>query len=89
LGDEMKEHVIVKKALISLPMGFDSNISVLEERVDLATMTMDGLHGILTAYEMRIEKDNMIMKELELKASKNTKKKYKQNPMSNYRYNDV
>jgi hypothetical protein len=29
LGDEMKEHVVVKKALRSLPMIFDSNISAL------------------------------------------------------------
>jgi hypothetical protein len=58
LGDEIKEPGFVKKALRSLPMRFDSKISALEERVDLATMTMDELHGIFTAYEMRIEKDN-------------------------------
>jgi uncharacterized coiled-coil protein SlyX len=82
LGDEIKEQVIVKKALRSLPMRFDSKISSLEERVDLATMTMDELHGILTAYEMRIEQDNPVMKEATFKASKKTKKKDKQNPKS-------
>jgi hypothetical protein len=40
-------------------MRFDSNISALEEREDLATLTMDELHGTLTTYEMRIEKDNL------------------------------
>jgi hypothetical protein len=52
LGDEIKELLIVKKALTSLLMRFDSNISTLEERVDLDTMTMDELHGIIIAYEM-------------------------------------
>jgi uncharacterized coiled-coil protein SlyX len=63
-------------------MRFDSKISALEERVGLATMTMDELHGILTAYEMRIEKDNLVMREATFKALKKTKKKYKQNPKS-------
>jgi hypothetical protein len=45
----------VKKSLRSLPIRFDSKISALEERVDLDTITMDELHGILKTYEMRIE----------------------------------
>jgi hypothetical protein len=53
LGDEIKEQVVVKKAFKSLPMSFDSKISTLEERVDLAAMTLDELHGILTDYEIR------------------------------------
>jgi hypothetical protein len=88
LGDEIKEQVIVKKALRSLPMRFDSKISSLEERVDLATMTMDELHGILTAYEMRTEQDNPVTKEATFKASKKTKKKDKQNPKSDCSCND-
>jgi hypothetical protein len=55
LGEEMKEPVIVQKVLRSLPMRFDLNISSLEEREDLATLSMDELHGILIAYEMRTE----------------------------------
>jgi uncharacterized coiled-coil protein SlyX len=82
LGDEMKENVVVQKVLISLPMRFDSKISTLEERVDLATLTMDELHGILTTYEMRIEKDNPVMKESSFKEYKKTKKKNKENPKS-------
>jgi hypothetical protein len=74
LGDEIKELVMVKRALRSLPMRFDSKISTLEERVDLDTMTMDELHGILTAYEMRTEQDNLVTKEATFKASKKTKK---------------
>jgi hypothetical protein len=50
MGDEIKEQVVVKKVLRSLPMIFDSNISSLEEREDLATMTMDEFHGTLTFF---------------------------------------
>jgi hypothetical protein len=82
LRDEIKEQVIVKKELISLPMRFDSKIPALEERVDLATMTMDELHGILTAYEMRTKQDNTMTKKATFKASKKMNKKYKQNRKS-------
>jgi len=50
---ELNESVVVKKVLRSLPIIFDSNILSLEEREDPATLTMDELHGTLTAYEMR------------------------------------
>jgi hypothetical protein len=68
LGDEINELVFFKKALRSLPMRFDSKILTLEERADLATMTMDELHGILTFYEMGIEQDNPFTKEATFKA---------------------
>jgi len=35
-------------------MRFDPKISALEERVDIGTISMDELHGIFIAYEMRI-----------------------------------
>jgi hypothetical protein len=53
LGEEIKEPVIVQKVLRSLPMRFDPKISTLEERADLSMLSMDKLHGILIAYEMR------------------------------------
>jgi hypothetical protein len=59
-------------------MRSDSNISALEERVDLATLTMDDLHGTLTNYDMRTEKDNPTTKEETFKASNKTKQKDKQ-----------
>ena len=34
-------------------MKYDSKVSILEERDDLDQVTVDELHGILTAYEMR------------------------------------
>jgi tellurite resistance protein len=60
-------------------MRFDSKISSLEEREDLGTLSMDELHGIFTAYEMRTEQENPVTKEATFKASKKTKKKHKKN----------
>jgi hypothetical protein len=81
LGEEVKETIIVQKVLRSLPSRFDPKISSIEEIKDLDNLKMDELHGILTAYEMRIEKDkkeNPSRKEATFKASKKTKtKEYK------------
>jgi hypothetical protein len=41
LGEEIKEPMIVKKVIRSLPMIFGHNISSLEERVDIDTFIMD------------------------------------------------
>jgi hypothetical protein len=82
LGEEVDESIIVQKVLRSLPMRFDPKISTLEERTDLDSISMDELHGIFTAYEMRTEQENLVTKEATFKASKKTKKKSKQNPKS-------
>jgi len=58
LGEEIKDLVIVQKLLRSIPMRFDPNILSLEERADLATLSMDELHGILRNYEMRMNQEN-------------------------------
>jgi hypothetical protein len=55
LGEEIEESVIVQKVLRSLPMRFNPKILALEERSYLNSISMDELHGILTAYEMRTE----------------------------------
>jgi hypothetical protein len=70
-------------------MIFDSNISALEEREDLATLTMDELHGTLTNYEMRTKQGNMVTKETTFKASKNTTKKRKKNEKSDSSSSDI
>jgi hypothetical protein len=62
LGEEIEESVIVQKVLRSLPMIFNPKISTLEERLDLNSISMDELHGIFTAYEMRIEQENPYVK---------------------------
>jgi hypothetical protein len=52
LGETIDEKFIVQKVLRSLPMRFNPKISTLEDRKYLDKLTMDELHGILTAYEM-------------------------------------
>jgi hypothetical protein len=59
-------------------MRFDPKISALEERSDLNSISMDELHGIFTAYEMRTEQENLDVKETAFEASKRSKQKEKQ-----------
>ena len=75
LGEEIEESVIVQKVLISLPMRFNPKISTLEERAYLNSISMDKLHGIFTAYEMRTEQENLDVKQAAFKASQRSKKK--------------
>jgi hypothetical protein len=51
--EKIENSVVVQNILRSLPMIFDPKISALEERQDLATLSMNEIHGILTSYEMR------------------------------------
>jgi hypothetical protein len=57
---------------------FDPKISALEEISDLNSISMDELHGIFTAYEMRTEQENPDIKEAAFKESKKSKKKGRQ-----------
>lgn len=41
LGEEVKESMIVKKLLRSLPSKFDSKVFAIEEAKDLNSLTMD------------------------------------------------
>jgi hypothetical protein len=75
LGEEIEESIIVQKVLRSLPMRFNPKISALEERSDLNSISMDELHAIFTAYEMRTEQENPDVKEGAFKASKRSKQK--------------
>ena len=68
-------------------MRFDSKISAIEEIKDLDTMTVDELHGILTAYEMRTKKEDPSGKEVAFKIS-NQKGTNKPNPKPEYNNND-
>jgi hypothetical protein len=58
-------------------MRFDPNISSLEERENLYSISMEELHGIFIAYEMRSEHENLGIKEATFKASKRSKKQGK------------
>jgi hypothetical protein len=75
LGEEIKEYVTIQKVLRSLPMRFNPKISTLEERSDINSTSMDKLHGIFTAYEMRTEQENPDVKEATFKESKRSKKR--------------
>jgi hypothetical protein len=78
LGEEIEESIIFQKVLRSLPMTFKPSISALEERSNLNSISMDELHGIFTAYEMRVEYKNPNVKEVAFKESKRSKKKKKE-----------
>ena len=73
VGGELEEITVVKKVLRTLPMKYDSKTSTLEERDDLSSMTMDQLHGILTAYEMRTGQNKTSKGEATFKVPKKTK----------------
>jgi hypothetical protein len=77
LGEEVDEYIIFQKVLRSLPVRFDPKISTLDERTYMDSISMDELHGIFTAYEMRTEQKNRVTKETTFKASKKSKKKGK------------
>jgi hypothetical protein len=89
LGEEIKESVIVQKVLRSLPMRFDSKISALEERSDLNSISMNELHGIFTAYEMRTEQKNLDIKEASFKASKRSNQKGKKKEKEHSSSSDI
>ena len=48
-------------------MKYDSNLSSLEEHDDIKLMTVDELHGIFTAYEMRTGQNGSSKKEAAFK----------------------
>ena len=72
--ETIEDSIIVDKVLRTLPKRFDPKVSSLEQRKDLDTITMDELHGILTAYEMRIDVDQSSKKEETFKESNMTRK---------------
>jgi hypothetical protein len=73
----------------TLPMRFDPKISTLEERAVLNSISMGKLHGIFTAYEMRIEQENSDIKEVTFKASNRSKKKGKKKEKEHSSNSDV
>ena len=59
-------------------MIFDSKALALKERKDLDKLSMDELHAILTAYEMRIKQEKPSRNEVAFKAFNKIKKKYQE-----------
>ncbi|XP_042486203.1 uncharacterized protein LOC122066468 [Macadamia integrifolia] len=56
LGEEVKDAVVVKKILRSLPDLYNPKVSAIKESKNLNTMKLDELHGTLIGYEMRMVK---------------------------------
>ena len=54
----------------------------------MSRISMDELHGIFTAYEMRTEQENLVTKEVAFKASKKKKKKRKKHTKSECSWSD-
>jgi hypothetical protein len=69
LGEKIEEPSLVQKILRSLLDRFNPKVSAIEELNDLKTI--DQLLGTLTAYEMRIVKDNPTSREASFKADEN------------------
>ena len=53
ISEKIEEAIIVHKVLGSLPSRLDAKVSSIEEMHELDKLTMESLHGILIAYEMR------------------------------------
>ena len=68
LGEKIEDFVIVKKVLRSLLDKYNSKVSVIEEAKDMNTFSIDELHGLLIAYEMRIAKEKPSNKEVAFKS---------------------
>ena len=74
LGGKLKEREVVSKVLRMLPMKYDSKVSTLEEQDYIDKLTVDELHGILTAYEMRMGQNSTLKGEEPFKVTKKIKK---------------
>ncbi|XP_059078039.1 uncharacterized protein LOC131876616 [Cryptomeria japonica] len=75
LGEKLDDKVVVPKILRSLPLRFYAKVPAIEEMVELGKLTVDKLHGILTAYEMWTNVESSSNKETTFKASKKGKEK--------------
>ena len=60
---------MVNNVLRIFPIKYDSKVSTLEERDDLDLVTVDELHGIIIAYEIRMGLNESSRKEVTFKAS--------------------
>jgi hypothetical protein len=63
IREEIKEDMIVKKVLGSLPSRIDAKVYAIEEMHELDKITMDRLHGIITTCEMRTRKEQLDLKD--------------------------
>ena len=59
LGEPVETKIVIQKILRTLPTRFNPKVFVLEDRSNLTNISIDELHGILTAYEMKIEEEDV------------------------------
>lgn len=64
--------IIVQEVSRSLPLRYDAKISAIEDKENIDKLTMDELHVIPIAYEMRIGQEKPSRREEDFKASKET-----------------
>ena len=74
LGGEIKEKEVVEKVIRTLPIRYNPKVSTVEDQDNHETLTLDELHGIFTAYEMRTKHNGPSRKEATFKATKQSKK---------------
>ena len=70
LGETIDVAFLVQNILTSLPDRFNPKVSAIEEMSDLKMLSLDQLLGTLTAYEMRISKDQSTSREASFKVEK-------------------
>lgn len=68
-------NAVVQKILRSLPSKYNAKIFAIEEARDLKTLTIDDLHGMLTAYKMRTFDEETTKRETTFKSTNKIKKK--------------
>ena len=59
MGPEVPNYDLVENKLRKIPMKYDPKVSTLEDQQKLEDITLDELHGLLTAYELRLGIDNL------------------------------
>ena len=70
LGEELKDPIIMKKILRSLPDQFNAKVSAIEEAKNLNELSLDELNASLIAYELRMPKSKAGDKQAAFKAMK-------------------
>ena len=72
LGQEVSDNKLVDKILRTFPMIYNTNVSTLEDRENLSTLTQDELYGILIACELRLGLENFPKEKETFKVLKKT-----------------
>ena len=57
LGEPVDKKTIIRKILRTLPGRFNPKVSVLEYSANLDKISKEELHGVLIAYEMRLDEE--------------------------------